>query len=85
MIQIKKWLKNLRYKFAYLIAPDWIDDLEERFSAFLCYQTGGRLSKCYYNLNVMLGEANDYQQRVCDECEYKRACCESEEGDDGNV
>lgn len=82
MKRIKERFKNLRYKLAYLIAPDWIDDLEYRLSSFLYYQTGGRLSKCYYNLNVMLGEANDYQQRMCDECVYKRACCESEEGDD---
>lgn len=85
MIQIKEWFKNLRYKLAYLIAPDWIDDLERRFSEFLWYQTGGRMSKCYYNLNAMLSEADDYQQRACDECVYKRACCESEEGEDGNV
>ena len=82
MKRIKEAIKNLRYKLAYLIAPDWIDDLEYRLSSFLCYQTGGRLSKCYYNLNVMLGEANDYQQRVCDECLYKRAYCESEEDED---
>lgn len=82
MGRIKEAIKNLRYKLAYLIAPDWIDDLERRFSAFLCIQTGGRMSKCYYSLNAMLSEADDHQQRICDECEYKTAC---EEGDNGNV
>jgi len=68
-----EWFRNLRYKLAYLIAPDWIDDLEHRLSVFLCDQTGGRMSKCYYPIQVMLDEAHAYQMRCCEECEKERA------------
>lgn len=67
---MKEWFRKIRYKIAYFIAPDWIDDLEHRFSVFLCEQTGGRLSKCYYSIETMRSEANDCQQRICEECEY---------------
>ena len=67
---MKEWLKKLRYKIAYFIAPDWIDDLENRFADFLCEQTGGRMSKCYYTTEAMRSVANDYQQSICEECEY---------------
>lgn len=62
--------RRFRWWLAYLIAPDWIDDLEHRFSVFLCEQTGGHMSKCYYTTEAMRSVANDYQQSVCDECEY---------------
>lgn len=65
---LKEWLRKIRYKIAYFIAPDWVDDLENRFSVFLCEQTGSRLSKCYYSIETMRSAANDYQQRLCDEC-----------------
>lgn len=68
---MKEKFKNFRYKLAYLIAPDWIDDLEHRFSVFLCEQTGGKMSKCYYTLDAMRSVASDYQQSICDECEYR--------------
>ena len=74
--ELKEAFKKFRYGLAYLIAPDWIDDLEYRFSSFLCNQTGGRLSKCYYNINVMISEAHDYQQRKCEQCEYYIKCTE---------
>ena len=67
---MKEWFTKFRYKLAYIIAPDWIGDLEYRFSVFLCDQTGGRLSKCYYSTETMRSVANDYQQGICDECEY---------------
>lgn len=67
---MKKLFDKIRYKLAYLIAPDWIDDLEYRFSVFLCEQTGGYLSKCYYPLVVMRCAATAEQQRICEECEY---------------
>lgn len=67
---MKELFKKIRYKLAYLIAPDWINDLEYRLSAFLYEQTGGLLSKCYYTVDAMCSAANDYQQRLCDECEY---------------
>lgn len=65
-----EWWRKLRWKIAYLIAPDWIDDLEHRFSIFLCDQTGGRMSKCYYTTEAMREVANDYQMELCEECEY---------------
>lgn len=63
-------LRKIRWKLAYLIASDWIDDLEYRFSVFLCEQTGGMMSKCNYTVEAMIAQANDYQMRICDECEY---------------
>lgn len=63
--------RKLRHTIAYLIASDWIDDLENRLSTFLCNQTGGRLSKCYYSADTMITAANDYQQSICDECDMK--------------
>ena len=84
--RIKDLFGIIRFKIAYFIAPDWIDDLEHRLSVFLCEQTGGRLSKCYYSIETMRIEANDYQQRVCDECEYYLADNEqSEDVTDINV
>jgi hypothetical protein len=76
---MKEWFRKLRYKLAYLIAPDWIDDLEYRLSCLLCEATGGRLSKCYYPLEVMISEVYDSQQRYCDECEYYIECMKREE------
>ena len=73
---MKKWFRKIRYKLAYLIAPDWIDDLEYRLSGLLCEVTGGLLSKCYYPLNVMIGEAQNYRERECRECEWYRECAE---------
>lgn len=70
-MKLRERITKLRYKIAYFIAPDWIDDLEYRFSCFLCDQTGGRMSKCYYTLEAMRSEAENYQMRLCDECEYR--------------
>ena len=36
------------------------------FSEFLCYMTGGMLSKTNYTAQAMISAAEDYQQRVCD-------------------
>lgn len=69
---MREWFRKLRYRIAYAVAPDWIDDLEYRFSVFLCDQTGGMLSKCYYSTETMRSVANDYRMRECDECEYYR-------------
>jgi hypothetical protein len=71
---MKEIIRKFRYWLAYKIAPDWIDDLEYRFSVFLCDQTGGRMSKCYYTVEAMLSVANDYQQEICYECEYYKEC-----------
>jgi hypothetical protein len=76
---MKEWFRKLRYKLAYLIAPDWIDDLEYRLSGLLCEVTGSRLSKAYYPLDVMVSYASDHQQECCDECEYYLECQKREE------
>ena len=76
---MKEWFRKLRYKLAYLIAPEWIDDLEDRLSGLLCEVTGGLLSKCYYPLNVMVGEARNYRERECRECEWYKECAEKME------
>lgn len=70
--QMKEWFRKLRYKLAYWIAPDWIDDLEYRLSGLLCEATGSRWSKPYYPLDTMISQVNDYQQDRCDECDYYR-------------
>lgn len=75
---MRKLCDRFRFWLAYLIAHDWIDDLEYRFSVFLCDQTGGRMSKCYYTTEAMRSVASDYWASVCDECEYYRACCDSD-------
>lgn len=72
MLNLKEKWRKLRYKLAYLIAPDWIDDLEHRFSVFLCEQTGGKMSKCYYTNEAMRSVADDYWQSICYECEYRK-------------
>lgn len=69
---MKEWFRKIRYKLAYLIAPDWIDDLESRLSAILCEATGGRLSKCYYPMSVMFDEIHAERMRYREDCEaYK--------------
>lgn len=76
---MKKWFRKIRYKLAYLIAPDWIDDLEYRLSGLLCEVTGGLLSKCYYPLPVMLDAVHDARMRDCDDCEFYKECTEKME------
>ena len=81
---MKQWFTNLRYKLAYLIAPDWIDDLEWRLSGLLCEVTGSRLSKSYYTLEAMISAVNDHQQECCEDCEYYIECQkEKEDGRNG--
>lgn len=70
LYKLKEAFRDFRYGLATLIAPDLIYDLENRLSVFLCNQTGGRLSKTNYPTAVMISAAEDYQQRICDECEY---------------
>lgn len=82
---MKEWFRRLRYKLAYRIAPDWIDDLEYRLSGLLCEVTGGRLSKSYYPLEIMTSCARDYQQECCDECEYYLECRKREEEEWTNI
>lgn len=72
MGKLRDLFTKLRYKLAYFIASDWIDDLEYRFSVFLCEQTGGRMSKCYYTIEAMRSEAEAYAMELCEECEKER-------------
>lgn len=73
---MKKLWDKIRYKIAYALAYDWIDDLEHRLSVFLNHQTGGLLSKSYYTAEAMISCANDYRERQCEECEYYKQCTE---------
>ena len=73
---MKEWFKNVRHRLAYLIAPDWIEDLESRLSSLLCHCTGYKLSKSYYPTDTMIRAADDHQQSLCAECE-KIAECEN--------
>ena len=73
---MKEWFKNSRHRLAYLIAPDWIDDLETRLSSLLCHCTGSKLSKSYYPADTMIRAVDDHQQSLCEECE-KTAECEN--------
>lgn len=41
------------------------------FSEFLCYMTGGLLSKTNYTAQEMISAAEDYQQKVCGECDLR--------------
>lgn len=75
---MKERFRKFRYWLAYKIAHDWIDDLEYRFSVFLCDQTGGRMSKCYYTVEAMCSVANDYRESICDECEYYLECVKTD-------
>lgn len=50
--------RKIRWKIAYALAHEWIDDLEHRLSTFLWLQTNGRMSKAYYTIAAMLSEAN---------------------------
>ena len=69
---MKTMFKRFRYWLAYAIAPDLIIDLEERLSGLLCHVTGWMLSKTNYSVETMIAAADDYQQRVCDECMKER-------------
>ena len=41
------------------------------FSEFLCHMTGGLLSKTNYTAHLMISEAENYQQKVCGECDLQ--------------
>ena len=71
---MREWFRKVRYRLAYFIAPDWIDDLEHRLSGLLCEATGGQLSKCYYSLNTMVDAAQEFRMRECDQCWYYKEC-----------
>ena len=67
---MKEWFRELRCRLAYLIAPEMIDDYEEKLSGLLCHVTGGLLSYTHYDLKTMMCYADSYCQSVCDKCEY---------------
>ena len=64
--------KKLRWALARLIAPDYYDDLEGRFSQFLYFATGGLLSKTNYPVRTMLDAMRDYDERICNSCEFRK-------------
>ena len=41
------------------------------FSEFLCYMTGGLLSKTNYTAQEMISAAEDYRQKVCGGCDLR--------------
>lgn len=41
------------------------------FSEFLCRMTGGLLSKTNYTAQEMISASEDYQQKVCGECDLR--------------
>lgn len=53
------------------LTPEEINDTLSRFSKFLMKMTGNRMSKTNYTLDAMTSVALDYQEEVCNECEYK--------------
>ena len=53
------------------MTPEDIEQTMLRFSSFLMEMTGGRMSKTNYTVQAMVAEANDHQQRECDECYYR--------------
>lgn len=65
--KIKKKTQKVRYKIAWLVAADLIDDLEYRLGSFLCNQTGGLLSKAYYPLEYMKGAAAEHFDKLIDD------------------
>lgn len=70
--KIKEWFYRLRFRLAYWICPEYVDDIEERLSGLLIHVTGGLLSKTNYTLQGMTTAVDDYWQRCCDECEERR-------------
>lgn len=46
------------------LTPETADQILSNFSAFLCYQTGGRLSKIGYSLETMKTYADDYLNEI---------------------
>ena len=71
---MKEFFKRSRWKIAYWLASDWIDDLEYRLSGLLCEVTGNRLSKSYYTLDAMISAINDYNEERDDEIKMDAVC-----------
>lgn len=78
---MKEWFYRLRFRLAYWICPEFVDDIEERLSGLLCHTTGGLLGKTNYTLQGMITAVDDYQQRCCNECEYYQDCLAREEAE----
>lgn len=77
---MKEWLAEIRFKLAYLIYPEYFDDMEERLSGLLCHTTGGLLSKTNYTLEAMISAVDNYWQSSCNECEFYLADLQKEKG-----
>ncbi len=80
MTRWKEWYYRFRLKLAYLICPEYFDDIEERLSGLLYHTTGGLLSKTNYTLNGMISAVDNFQQSCCEECEYYLAYQQTEKG-----
>ena len=59
-----EWFYRIRLKLAYLICPEYFNDIEHRLSGLLWHTTGGLLSNTNYTLDGMMHAVNDYQQRM---------------------
>ena len=70
--KMKEWFYQLRFKLAYLICPEYINDIEHKLSGLLYHTTGGLLSKTNYTLQTMITAVDDYSQKCCDKCEERR-------------
>lgn len=64
--ELKEAFKKFRYGLAYLIAPDWIDDLTCTISVY-------RTNK----INAMIREK--YLQNTCEHCKYYVGCTKERE------
>ena len=75
-------LRNFRAEWSPIVCLKAADKIEElhaenaemekrlnEFSEFLCHMTGNLLSKTNYTAQAMISAAEDYQQRVCDDCD----------------
>ena len=61
------------------MTPEAIEHQLTNFSSFLMEMTGGRMSKTNYTVQAMVDEANEYQQRLCDECSDRQQLEKAEE------
>ena len=64
----KRALKKLATYEDTGLTPDEIEDMEWRFSSFLCEMTKNRLSKTNYTVEAMVSCADDCREEDCDDC-----------------
>ena len=54
------------------LTPETATRVLQNYSAFLCYMTGGKLSKISYDVATMKAVADDYQELNCAICDYRK-------------